>query len=156
MLVPGYFLNKQQFIIKFFIFQDCPIYEEIESNRNEAKQISMIERNTAHEEFSTVKIENVLEEYTRKTICRIIILSFFLVVVIIFVIFFVGLLNRHDSYDVLLSLGFIQLIPEESYNPDDSTRRNWYHISNVSLTMKEARKYCFDLFPGTVRELSRN
>ena len=108
----------------------------------------MTERNTTHNDFSTVKIENVPEEYTSKIIFRILASSFFLVVVIILVIFFAGLQNRHDSYDILLSLGFVQLIPEERYNPDDKTRGNWYYFSNLSLTMKEARKYCSDLFPG--------
>ena len=148
----GVFLDKPQLIILFIIFQDCPIYEEIKLKRNEVKQISMVERNATHNEFSTVKNENVSEEYTSKIICRILASSFSLVLVIILVIFFVGLQNRHDSYDILLSLGFIQLIPEEHSNPEHSTRRNWYHFSNLSLTMKEARKYCFDLFPGTVRE----
>ena len=113
----------------------------------------MIERNITHNEFSTLKNEKVSEEYTRKIISRILASSFSLVVVIIFVIFFVGLQNRHDSYDILLSLGFIQPIPEEYSNPDDSAKRNWYYFSNLSLTMKEARKYCSDLFPGTVKEL---
>ena len=114
--------------------------------------MAMIDRNVTRNEFSTVKVKNISVDYTHKIISCIFASSFSLAIVIILIIVFAGFQNRADSYDILLSLGFVQLMPEDHYNRDDRTRRNWYYFSNLSLTMKEASKYCFDSFPGMARK----
>ena len=56
--------------------------------------------------------------------------------------------RQKDTRFILMSLGFVKLIPEENLVLDDRVTENYYYFSNVSLTMDMAKKYCSHLYPG--------
>ena len=122
----------------------------------DTKQTPILKRSKQYDDFSTIHIKDVDEKLVYKHLCRVLVTSFSVLMVIVLVACVASFQKRQDHRDILLSMGFSQLVPEERYSADERTKTNWYYFSNLSLTMQEARKYCFDLFPGMIKMINND
>ena len=136
-LIPGQLVITLSGILIFTDGQADHIYEDIVPAWIRSKRTVNKQNNVTFKHSQTLETKNNSEKYSPNHSILVLISLCFIIIVIVLVSYFVSVQWQKQSSYTLLSLGFIQLLPEADYFLSDRAPQDWYYFSNISNALRK-------------------